>query len=109
MAEFQIEFLSAVKDTSDDNIDVVVTLEDGSKHGATFFTPKNITTLMAHHEVTGENCHGRYEWCVNMIVVRELTTETVKEVVADIIREGQLESAFMPLQKEELKKEFPPK
>lgn len=77
----------------DDNVDVYVRFPDGAKFGATFFTLQNVDTLMSTWSRTGE-CSGLYFWCTDPIIVRRLTIETIREVVQDLYRTGDLRKAF---------------
>ena len=46
----------------DDNTDVIVTFSDRSKWIASFFTYKNIQTLIEKNKQTDENLNGAYFW-----------------------------------------------
>lgn len=55
---FRIEILHEINDVFDDNVDVYVILPNNEKYVATFFTLKNIATIMSgignlanHHQV----------------------------------------------------------
>lgn len=76
------------------NVDVEVTLEDGSRWGATFFTPMNIDALFAKNRVTGECRRGLYFYCVDMIIVQQLDQRTIEETVTGLLEEGVFRSAF---------------
>ncbi len=60
-------------DPVNDNVDVWVYTKDGSRYSATFFTLKNIEMLMDRWRDSGECAGGKYFWCVDAIVVRELS------------------------------------
>jgi len=58
---FRIEIVGEnVIDPTDDNVDVLVFTEDGSRYSATFFTLKNIETLMNKWRKSGECGNGSY-------------------------------------------------
>ncbi len=81
-------------DPQDDNVDVEVVFPDGERYVATFFTLKNLETIMNRHAKSGECNYGKYLWAADMVIVHELTTETIRETVAHMILERELESAF---------------
>jgi hypothetical protein len=97
---FRLMVLAGVDglDREDDNVDVEVHLaSDGSRWGATVFTYRNLDTLMRQWAQSGECRNGLYIWADHMIVVRELTTETLLEVVGDLVEQQQLETALRRL------------
>lgn len=81
-------------DPSDDNVDVFVDFLTGDRYSATFFTPKNITTLLNQYRESGECDGGLYIWAVHMIVIERLTKENVERAVADLIANDEFTSAF---------------
>lgn len=82
-------------DTDDDNVDVEVALENGSRYVATFFTLENLQSLFRKNKQTNEcGGGGLYLWSSDMIVVKELTEETIRRTVLSLIEEGEFESAF---------------
>ena len=78
----------------DENIDVEVVFEDGTRYVATFFTLANIKMLFEKNARTGECANGTYFWASDMIIVRALTMESVYRAVADLIASGEFEKAF---------------
>ena len=76
------------------NSDVVVTRAGGSVWTATFFSYDNIAALRLKNQETGECLNGRYLWATNMVLVDEVTRPRVEEVVADLLANGEFESAF---------------
>ena len=81
-------------DPADDNVDVEVTLADGVRFGATFFTVKNVETLFRKNRETGECGGGIYLWATNMILVEELTMEVLEKAVQDLMDSEEFYSAF---------------
>ncbi|QQS39818.1 MAG: hypothetical protein IPM63_10555 [Acidobacteriota bacterium] len=81
-------------DTEDDNSDVIVTLEDGSRWLATFFTFSNIVSLRDEHALSGECLSGGYFWASDMILIDKLTRDRVEKVIKDQIATGDFEIAF---------------
>jgi len=47
-------------DPADDNVDVEVTFDDGSRYAGTFFTLNNLRSLFEKNERTGECKGGLY-------------------------------------------------
>ncbi|MBZ0314930.1 MAG: hypothetical protein K8L91_00825 [Anaerolineae bacterium] len=81
-------------DSQDDNVDVEVVFPNGERYIATFFTLKNLETIMNRHAKSGECNNGKYLWAADMVIVRELTTEAIWETVAYMILNQELESTF---------------
>lgn len=77
-----------VWDALDGNVDVEVTLPDGSRHAATFFTIRNIQSIFAKNRRTGECERGLYFWAVDMIVVEEITMDVIGRTIASLLKEG---------------------
>lgn len=78
----------------DDNIDVWVFTEDGSRYSATFFTLKNIETLMERWRESEECAEGTYFWCVDAIIVREISEEVIRRTIDDLFASGDFYGAF---------------
>lgn len=72
---------------SDDNIDINVVLSNGDVYFATLFTADNIVQLL-------KNAEGGYVYAVHMIIVKDLTVASIKEVVTNIIQEKRINSAM---------------
>lgn len=72
----------------DDNVDVEVHL-NGKRYAATFFTLKNIETIMQRCRTSGECNQGTYLWASDMIVVGELTEQRIHETIQDLIQTGE--------------------
>ncbi|MCI8422434.1 MAG: hypothetical protein HFF50_02715 [Lawsonibacter sp.] len=84
-------------DPLDDNSDVIVTLEDGSRWGATFVTYRNVETLVAKNRQTGECLSGRYLDISHLVLVEALTRPLIEAVVEDILQAETLEPCFARL------------
>ena len=84
-------------DPADDNVDVEVRFDDGSRYAGVFFTLNNLRSLFEKNERTGECKSGLYLWASDMVIVRELSAASISETVADLIAEGEFESAFSKL------------
>ncbi len=85
-------------DPADDNIDVEVTFDDGSRYAATFFTLENLRSLFEKNERTGEFVGGLYLWASDMVIVRELTEASIAETIADLIKKLYFDIAFQKLE-----------
>jgi hypothetical protein len=81
-------------DPLDDNVDVEVAFDDGSRFVATFFTLQNIEKILDRYKQTGECMKGFYFWCSDMIIVRSLSRESITKVVGDLIEKGEFEEAL---------------
>jgi hypothetical protein len=84
-------------DALDANSDVVVEMEDGSRWVATFFTFRNIDSLVKKNQSTGEYLHGKYFWASNMILVDEIRRDRIIEVIVDLIQDGSFSRVFSPV------------
>jgi hypothetical protein len=92
---FSIHVVGAqVWDPKRDNIDIEVRFLDGRRFGATFFTLKNLASLFEKNRSTGECAGGTYLWAANMIIVEELSMETITRTVNDLLRVGELQKSF---------------
>ena len=88
---------SQVWDPVGDNVDVEVTLANGARFGATFFTLKNVERLFQQNHATGECGGGTYLWTANMILVLELTMDVVENSVQELLDSEEFYSAFRRL------------
>ena len=81
-------------DPDNDNVDVQVTFPNGESFSAVFFTLQNIETLMKDYKKTGECANGLYFWASNMMIVQELTEQTICETIDNLLAEEEFESVF---------------
>jgi hypothetical protein len=79
---------------ADANTSVVVTLEDGSIWTATFFTYRNVLTLVESYKSDSECLNGKYFWAWDMILVDEVTRERIEEVVRHFFEEREFSGPF---------------
>ena len=91
---FLIEPIGSIEDINNDNIDVYVTLANGKKYVATFFTLANIATLINRYKKSGECNHGSYFWASDMIIVQNLNPLTLRETISNLLETEEFESAF---------------
>ncbi len=95
ISKFNIEILGSQEwDLTNDNLDVVVTLSEGDRYAATLFTLNNLRSLMDSYQATGECASGRYMWATHMIVMRDLSLETIHKSIDSMIESNELSSAF---------------
>ncbi|MCR8633910.1 hypothetical protein [Paenibacillus radicis (ex Xue et al. 2023)] len=85
----------------DDNTDVIMTFEDGTRWIATFFTYKNIQALIDKNQMTGECLSGKYFWSSDMILIDECSRERIEEVVRYFLIEKTFTNRFRFLGYEE--------
>lgn len=89
-----IKFLHEAKDPEDDNVDVVVMLQDGSERTVTFFTLKNIQTLLGKYKETRECLSGKYFWAKDMVIAEDLREETIRAIIYEMVANKEFETAF---------------
>jgi len=78
-------------DPLDTNADVIVDLPDGRSFAVTFFTVRNLRTLMQKHREAGEAPYGHYIFGSNMIVVESFTRQAADAAVTELVRSGDIE------------------
>ncbi len=78
----------------DDNVDVEIVFEDGTRYFAAFFTLANIHTLFDKNKKTGECKSGLYLWSSDMLLVETLTHDVIIQTVQDLIEKKELGQAF---------------
>lgn len=81
-------------DQLNDNVDVEVAFDNGTRYSATFFTLQNIQSLMDSYERSGECMKGLFFWAAEMIIVRTLSRQNIAKVVAALIKTDEFENAF---------------
>ena len=81
-------------DPDNANVDVHVTFPNGESFSAVFFTLQNIATLMKDYRKTGECANGSYFWTSDMLIVQELTEQTICEIVENLLADGEFKSVF---------------
>ncbi len=99
---YAIERYSFSKDVFDGNEDIFVKFVNGYRYVATFFTYKNIESLRQKKQKTGEELSGKYFWASDMILINDLRTETIKNVIDDLIKDCSFKSFFSKIKKENL-------
>ena len=84
-------------DADDDNVDLEVRFDDGSRFAATFFTLNNLQSLFEKNKQTGECKGGLYLWASDMVIVQRLSEAIIAETVGELIATGEFEGAFSRL------------
>jgi len=79
------------------NTDVLVTLNNGKKYIASFFSYNYVEAIKNEHERNGEYLNGKYFWDKNMVLVRDCSIKTVEQVVNEVIDEGDFLEVFRQL------------
>ena len=87
-------------DVADDNVDIEVQLADRSRWAATVFTVDNLRSLMRKWRSTGEQS-GLYVSAPDMIVVERLSDGFLRELVDELVAEGELEHRLMRLDEDD--------
>lgn len=78
----------------DDNTDVIVTFPDRTKWIASFFTYKNILTLIEKNKRSGESMKGAYFWSSNMVLIDLVSRERIVEVINYLIENDEFNFVF---------------
>ncbi|GLW22264.1 hypothetical protein DI270_003045 [Microbispora triticiradicis] len=79
-------------DTADE-ADATITFPDGSRRYATFMTLDVVQKLMNKNARTGESLGGRYFWCSDLIIIRDVGFEGMAAAIRDLIESGEIEQA----------------
>jgi hypothetical protein len=91
--DFTYQVIGQAWDIHDDNIDIEISLPDGRRYSATFFTLSNIESLFEKNRRTGECDSGLYLWASDMVIVRDLEQQTIERTIASLIEQDELSSA----------------
>jgi hypothetical protein len=81
-------------DPLDDNSDVMVTRQDGSRWVATFFTYQYIHSLVESYRKTGECLGGKYFWATDLILIDEISRKSIEAVIQDLMETDDFEKVF---------------
>lgn len=98
---YTVQFRDVIDNPLDDNIEVRVEFASGEVYDASYFTLTNLHTIMNRHTTTGENTRGTYFWWPHMVIVRELTRESIETSIKDLLEEEEFESIFERITEEE--------
>ncbi len=93
-------YLSIGKQTTDhidetgEYTDVVVSLDNGKKYIASFFSYESIEKLKLKHQKTGDYLSGKYFKVDNMVLIERCVEEEIEKVVMDLMDEGEFGRVF---------------
>ena len=76
-----------VRDIYNDNVDINIVLENGEVYFGTLFTMQNIKDLM-------ESDSEIYFWSTDMLILRDLSQESISNVIKKLLSEGILNLVF---------------
>ena len=92
MTNYKVKIINEIQNSHDDNIDVEIVFDNNERYFATFFTLKNIKTIMDRHKVSGECRHGIFFCATDMIIVEKLDESVIYQTIAELDEEGSLAS-----------------
>ncbi|WP_040839847.1 hypothetical protein [Nocardia brevicatena] len=80
---FTVEFLLGAEDNPDtvENVDAILTLDDGSRRSVTVITPDQIETIMKRWQKSGEYLNGAYFTCRDLVIVRQPGIPAITKVL----------------------------
>jgi hypothetical protein len=78
----------------DDNSNVWVVFENGEKWTGIFFSYQNILSLRDKNEQTGECLNGKYFCAENMILIDEISRESIESVIKEMIEKNEFDTYF---------------
>lgn len=76
------------------NSDVIVKLQDGTRWIATFFTYKNIQTLVEKNRHSGECLSGKYFWANQMFLIDDISPKTIEGTVKHLLSSNEFAEVF---------------
>lgn len=85
----------------DDNSDVIVTRDDGTRWIATFVSYRNIETLRERYQKTGECLSGLYIWTSNMMLIETVSRQRIEQVIHELFRTTSFEQVFRMIPEDE--------
>lgn len=80
------------------NLDLILTLQDGSRWSATALTLEEVASIWRRWEVTGECFNGRYLTCPDLLLLKEPGIDSICEVLEDILATGGPEGVLVRLE-----------
>lgn len=78
----------------DDNTNVIVTMTNGDRFVATFYTYSNIERLRKKFQASGESLFGKYFYATDMILIDRCSREDIEIVINNLMNNGELETVF---------------
>jgi len=100
--EFKLTVLaeSGPFDSDRENVDVEVETPDGHRYSATFATLSNIERILEKSEGTDEFGGGRYFWCRDLVIVRDVSFQSILDAVRLMVRGAVLDEVLVRLDDE---------
>ena len=92
--EFEFRVIGLEWDVDNDNIDVEVIVDKTERYVPTFFTMRNIESLLGKYRASGECASGTYFWAADLIVIRDLKLETIRTAVQTLVETGEIRSGW---------------
>lgn len=84
------------------NLDLLLTLEDGSRWSATVLSAAEIARILEHWRETGESLGGKYLTCPDLLVIRDPGVSNICAVLEDILAIGGPAGYLQPVEEDEL-------
>ena len=96
-------FILGAEDDADtvEDVDVEVTLSDGSRWVATLLTLDEIRRLMERWKTTGERLDGSYFQCADLVVVERGGIEAATDLLRRLVDTGEIRNVFIRVDIEE--------
>ncbi|MEV7509160.1 hypothetical protein AB0O57_14540 [Streptomyces sp. NPDC091201] len=97
---FEASFLPGAGEDLDAlcNVDLFVTLNDGSRWTATVFTVAEVERLMKVLAESGEALGGRFFWVSDGLIVRDPGVDSMTDVIAGLIETDEFTTVFQRLE-----------
>jgi hypothetical protein len=97
--QFRAVFMLGAEDEADsvENVDVEVSLSDGTRWSATFMTMREIQKIMDRWRSSGENLGGRYFHSGDLVIVREAGISAIVQAMESALASGDPYSILTPL------------
>jgi hypothetical protein len=93
--ELETEFWEKESWTSQDcNSGAWVKFENGERWVATFFSYQNISSLRKKNQKTGECLNGKYFCATDMILIDEISRNSIETVIEEMIKQNEFEIYF---------------
>lgn len=79
---------------ADDSTDVIVKMKNGAIYLACFFSYDSIEKYRQIHKKKNQFLGGKYFWSKGMLLIEDCVEGSIKQVVKDLINEGDFLSVF---------------
>lgn len=97
--QFEAVFMLGAADDVNfvENVDVQVTMKDGTRWSATFMSMREIQRVMDRWSVSGECAGDSYFQCPDLVIIRDPGVPAMVRVLEDALAEGDPRSILVPL------------